>query len=135
MRARAQRSDRVRLERAPAAVRKVGLAGARLLRFVIRPFGYLAFVVALAALSTAARLLGEGHELGYFAERLSRTLWRYPEITRPGIQIAWLVWAVLFVISLPPFDPLSTPWNEAGLGAVALIVLWHRIYGEHRAGR
>ena len=30
-----------------------------------RPFGYLAFVLALAALSTSAKLLGEEQELGF----------------------------------------------------------------------
>jgi hypothetical protein len=45
-----------------------------LVRFLLRPFGYLAFVVALLALSGAARLLGETHELGFFAGRLARTV-------------------------------------------------------------
>jgi hypothetical protein len=106
-----------------------------LVRFLLRPFGYLAFVLALLALSVAARLLGESNELGFFAERLSRTLWRYPEITRRGVQTAWLVWAALFGIALSPIDPITTPWDEVALGAVALIVLWHRISGERRAGR
>jgi len=104
-------------------------------RFVARPFGYLAFVLALAALSTAAKVLGQQDELGYFTDRLARTLWRYPEVTRRGVQMAWCVWALAFVIALPPLDPLSTPWDEAVLGAAALAVLWRRTVGAHRAER
>jgi hypothetical protein len=104
-----------------------------ILRFVARPIGYLAFVLALAALSTAAKVLGERDELGYFTDRLARTLWRYPEVTRRGVQIAWCVWALAFLIALPPLDPLSTPWDEAVLGAAAMVVLWRRLVGAHRA--
>jgi hypothetical protein len=103
------------------------------IRFVLRPFGYLAFVLALASLSLAAKLLGDRDELGYFTDRLARMLWRYPEVTRRGVQIAWLVWAVAFVLSLPPWDPLSTPWDEVVLGAAAMAVLWRRIVVGHRA--
>src|SRR5437899_893920 len=39
---------------------------------IARPFGYLAFVAALAALSTSAKLLGDEHELGFFAGRLDQ---------------------------------------------------------------
>jgi hypothetical protein len=106
-----------------------------LVRFVIWPFGYLAFVVALLALSGAARLLGETHDLGFFAGRLAATVWRYPEVTRRGVQMAWLVWAVLFGIALSPIDPLATVWDEVALGAVALIVLWRQLFGGRRAGR
>jgi hypothetical protein len=104
-----------------------------ILRIVVRPFGYLAFVVALAALSLAAKLLGDRDELGYFTDRLARTIWRYPEITRRGVQMAWLVWAVAFLIALPPLDPLATPWDEVVLGAAAVAVVWRRIGGGHRA--
>jgi hypothetical protein len=106
-----------------------------ILRFVARPIGYLSFVLALAALSTAAKLLGDHDELGYFTDRLARMLWRYPEVTRRGVQIAWSVWALAFVVALPPLDPLSTPWDEAVLGAAAMIVLWRRLAGAHRAER
>jgi hypothetical protein len=106
-----------------------------LLRLVVRPFGYLTFVLALLALSGAAKLLGEAHELGFFSERLSRTLWRYPEITRRGVQTAWLVWAALFGIALSPVDPIANRWDEVVLVAVALVALWHRFAGAHRAGR
>jgi hypothetical protein len=104
-------------------------------RFVARPLGYLAFVLALAALSTAAKVLGERDELGYFTDRLARTLWRYPEVTRRGVQMAWCVWAVAFLIAASPLDPLSTPWDEVGLAAAAVIVLWRRIVVGHRAER
>ena len=40
-------------------------------RFVLRPFGYLAFVLALASLSAAAKLLGDKDELGFFTGRLA----------------------------------------------------------------
>src|ERR1700733_13934418 len=104
-----------------------------ILRFAVRPLGYLAFVLALASLSLAAKLLGDRDELGYFTDRLASMLWRYPEVTRRGVQMAWLVWAVLFVLALPPWDPLSTPWDEVGLGAAAMAVLWRRIVVGHRA--
>jgi hypothetical protein len=104
-------------------------------RFLVRPLGYLAFVLALASLSVAARLLGEKDELGFFTGRLASMLWRYPEVTRKGVQIAWVVWAVAFVIALPPLDPLSTPWDEVVLGAAAMAVLWRRTVGGRRAER
>jgi hypothetical protein len=107
----------------------------QILRAIARPFGYLAFVVALAALSAAAKLLGDRDELGYFTDRLARMIWRYPEVTRRGVQIAWVVWALAFLIALPPLDPLATPWDEAVLGAAAMIVLWRRFVGGHRAER
>jgi hypothetical protein len=106
-----------------------------ILRVAARPVGYLAFVLALAALSTAAKLLGERDELGYFTDRLARMLWRYPEVTRRGVQMAWCVWALAFLVALPPLDPLSTPWDEAVLGAAALAVLWRRALGAHRVER
>jgi hypothetical protein len=106
-----------------------------LLRLIARPFGYLAFIVALLALSGAARLLGETHELGFFSGRLVRMVWRYPEVTRRGVQMAWLVWAVLLGIALSPIDPIASWWDEVALGAVALVVLWQRIPGGHQAGR
>jgi hypothetical protein len=101
------------------------------LRPLFRPFGYLAFVIALAALSASAWLLGDKHELGFFANRLGRSIWRYPEITRRGVQMAWLVWAILFVVALSD----TTPWDEVGLGVVALVVVLRRFVSEYRAGR
>jgi hypothetical protein len=106
-----------------------------LVRLIARPFGYLSFVLALAALSGAARLLGEEHELGFFSERLARALWRYPEVTRRGVQVAWLIWAVLFGIAVSPLDPIASSWDEVALAAVALVVLWHRIVAVRRAVR
>jgi hypothetical protein len=106
-----------------------------LARALARPFGYLAFVVALAALSIAAKALGDRDELGYFTGRLAQMIWRYPEITRRGVQIAWLVWVLAFVVALPPLDPLATPWDEAVLAAAAMVFLWRRFVGGHRAER
>ncbi len=106
-----------------------------LVRFLVRPFGYLAFVLALASLSAAAKLLGDKDELGFFTGRLANMLWRYPEVTRKGVQIAWVVWAIAFLIALPPLDPLSTPWDEVVLGAAAMAVLWRRTVGGRRVGR
>ncbi|HYB26862.1 MAG TPA: hypothetical protein VEF89_09640 [Solirubrobacteraceae bacterium] len=106
-----------------------------ILRLGLRPLGYLAFVLALASLSLAAKALGDRDELGFFTDRLARTLWRYPEVTRRGVQVAWLVWAIAFAIACSPFDPLSTPWDEVALAAVAMAVLWRRFVGGHRAER
>ena len=105
------------------------------LRVIARPFGYLAFVVALAALSIAAKALGDRDELGYFTDRLARTIWRYPEVTRRGVQIAWVVWALAFLVALPPLDPLATPWDEVVLGAAAMAVIWRRLLGGRRVER
>jgi hypothetical protein len=107
----------------------------RVLRFAALPFGYLVFVVALAALSAAAWLLGEEHELGFFSKRLAEAVWRYPEVTRRGVQMAWLAWAVLLVIALSPIDPLPTRWDEAVLVALALVAVWRRLFSARRVGR
>jgi hypothetical protein len=104
-----------------------------LVRFLLRPVGYLMFVVSLAAMSGAARLLGEKHELGFFSGRLARTLWRYPEVTRRGVQMAWLAWAAAFAIAVSPLDPIASSWDEVALGAVALIAVWHWLVGGRRA--
>jgi hypothetical protein len=100
-----------------------------------QPFGYLAFVLALAALSASARLLGEEHELGFFAGRLSGMIRRYPEVTRPGVQMAWLTWLLLFVLALSPIDPIASRWDEVLLFAFALGVLWRRTVGARSSGR
>jgi hypothetical protein len=101
----------------------------------VRPFGYLAFVVALGALGAAARILGDEHELGFFAGRLNQMVWRYPEVTRSGVQMAWLMWAVLLAVALSPLDPIASRWDEVLLGAFGLGVLWRRLLGAHRGGR
>jgi hypothetical protein len=100
----------------------------------LRPFGYLAFVIALAALSLAARLLGEKHALGYFAGRLSDTIRQYPEVTRRGVQMAWLTWAVLLAIAISPWDPITSRWDEIALLALAAGVLWRRHHGRSQVG-
>src|ERR1700759_4093205 len=109
--------------------------GEVMVRLVLRPFGYLAFVIALGALSATAWVLGERNELGFFAGRLARTMWRYPEITRRGIQMAWLAWAALLAVALSPLDPLTTRWDEVALVALALAVLWRRFFAGRQAGR
>jgi hypothetical protein len=99
-----------------------------MLRLLVRPFGYLLFVLALATLSTAAWLLGERHELGFFAGRLSKTMWRYPEITRRGVQMAWVVWAAGFGAAFTD----STPWDERGLAVVGLVAAWRQFAAARR---
>jgi hypothetical protein len=108
----------------------------RVLRFLLLPLGYLAFLIALVTLSTAAWLLGEEHELGFFSGRLARTVWRYPEVTRRGVQVAWLTWGALFALSFSPLDPVtSSRWDEVALAALAALVVWSRFFAAHRAGR
>jgi hypothetical protein len=113
----------------------VGTTSRALTRACLRPFGYLAFVVALGALSSAARLLGDEHELGFFAGRLSGMIWRYPEITRRGVQMAWLAWAVLLGIAVSPADPITSRWDEALLLVLGACVIWRRWRAGHRAVR
>jgi hypothetical protein len=102
-------------------------------RLLLRPVGYLLFVVSLAALSGAARLLGESHELGFFSGRLAGMLWRYPEVTRRGVQMAWLAWAALFAVAVSPIDPIASAWDEVGLAALALLGVWHWVAAGQRA--
>ena len=104
-------------------------------RVLIAPFGYLAFVVALGALSLAASVLGEEHDLGFFAGRLNRMIWRYPEVTRPGVQMAWLVWVALFALAISPLDPITSRWDEVLLLALAAGAVWRRMIGGRRVGR
>jgi hypothetical protein len=107
----------------------------KFLRLLAQPLGYLAFVLAVAALSAAARLLGDSHELGFFSGRLAEALRRYPEVTRRGVQIAWLTWAALFGVALSPLDPLATRWDEIALAALAAAVLWQRFAADRRVAR
>ena len=99
----------------------------------LRPFGYLAFVVALAALSLAARLLGEEHALGYFSGRLSDSIRRYPEVTRRGVWMAWGAWALLLVLAVSPWDPIASRWDEVALLAIAAGAGWKRLHGRSPA--
>jgi hypothetical protein len=96
----------------------------------LRSVGYLAFVVALAALSVAARLLGEDHALGYFAGRLSDSIRRYPEVTRRGVQMAWLTWALLLGLAISPWDPIASRWDEVVLLAIAAGAGWRRLHAR-----
>lgn len=105
------------------------------MRLFLRPFGHLAFVVAVAALSTAGKLLGERDDLGFFSRRLAQTVWRYPEVTRRGVRVAWLAWAGLFGLAISPLDPLASQWDELGLAVVPLLALCRRFAAESRAGR
>jgi hypothetical protein len=100
-----------------------------------RPFGYLAFVLAVAGLSAAAKLLGEEHELGFFAGRLSGMIRRYPEVTHRGVQMAWLCWCALLALALSPLDPIPSRWDEALLLVLGLGLLWRRSAGDRRAER
>ena len=106
-----------------------------LIGLMVRPFGYLAFLLAMAALRAAARLLGERDELGFFASRLAALVWRYPEVMRRSVQTAWVAWAIALAIAISPLDPLLTAWDEIALVAVALGALWPRILAASRAER
>jgi hypothetical protein len=107
----------------------------RVLHIVARPFGYLAFVISLAALSAAAWLLGEKNELGFFTGRLAKAMWRYPEITRRGVQMAWLAWVTLLIVALSPVDPLPTRWDEVALVGLAVAALWRRLFADRQVER
>jgi hypothetical protein len=111
------------------------ILGGDVVRILVRPLGYLAFVVALTALTLAARVLGEKDDLGFFSARLAKMLWAYPEVTRRGVQTAWMVWAVLFVVAITPIDPIATPWDQVALGAAALAVLWRRRFAGRQVER
>ncbi len=105
------------------------------MRAFLRPLGYVTFMGALFAFWSTAWLLGESDELGVFAERFTRMVWHYPEVTRRAVEAAWLMWAVLFAITLSPFDPIRGRWDEVALAAVALLALLRQhLYGRG-AGR
>ena len=103
-----------------------------LVRVLARPFGHLSFVIALLALSGAAKLLGEKNQLGAICGRLAQAIWRYPDVTRPGIRLAWLLWAVLLVVTVSPIDPLPTSWDAIALACVGLSALWRRFFAARR---
>lgn len=105
------------------------------LRLLFRPLGSLTFAVALLALRAAAVILGERDELGFFAGRLARMLCRYPELTRTGVEFAWLLWAMLLALALSPLDPIASWWDEVVLGALGLGAVWTHLHAEPPAGR
>jgi hypothetical protein len=99
----------------------------------LRPFGYLAFVVALAALSLASRLLGDEDALGYFSGRLRDSIRRYPEVTRRGVLMAWAAWALLLALAVSPWDPIASRWDEVALLAIAAGAAWKRLHARSTA--
>jgi hypothetical protein len=102
------------------------------LRACMRPFGHLAFVVAVWALSASAALLGREHELGGFAGRLRDAIRNHPEVTRRGVRMAWITWGVLLILACSPLDPFATWWDELALVAVGGGILWQRMLsGSH----
>jgi hypothetical protein len=101
------------------------------LRLLARPFGYLAVAMALVALSAAARLLGERNQIGVICGRLADTIWRHPDVTRPGFRFAWVLWAVALGVTLSPLDPFASRWDEVVLAALGLGVLWRRLFASH----
>ena len=60
---------------------------------------------------------------------------RYPELTRRGVQMAWLSWLLLLALALSPIDPIASRWDEVLLVAFAVVVLWRRTVGARPAGR
>ena len=100
------------------------------LRLLARPFGHLAVAIALVALSAAARLLGERNEIGVICGRLADTIWRYPDVTRPGFRFAWVLWAVALAFALSPLDPFASRWDEVVLAGVGLGLLWRRLFAS-----
>jgi hypothetical protein len=103
-----------------------------LFRVVARPLGHLTFVVALLALSGAAKLLGEGNQLGLICRRLSDSMWAHPDVTRPGIRIAWLVWVMLLAFAVSPLDPHVSRWDAVVLLALGLAAVWRRLFASRR---
>jgi hypothetical protein len=93
----------------------------------------MAFAIAVGALSLTGRLLGEEHELGFFAGRLGGSIGSYPEVVRRGFQMVWLAWGLLFVLAVSPFDPIASRWDEVALGAVAAGVAWRRYHASQQA--
>jgi hypothetical protein len=105
------------------------------LRTVLRPFGYLAFVAAVAMLSMAARLLGTKHALGFFAGRLAASIKLYPDVTRRGVQTAWAIWALAFLAAVSPNIALPSPWDVAITGGLGLLGALHHFTATSRGRR
>jgi hypothetical protein len=106
-----------------------------LVRLLIRPLGHLSFVIALLALTGAAKLLGEKNQLGVICSRLSNAIWRHPDVTRPGFRFAWLLWGALLAVAMSPIDPLATRWDAVALVALGLAVVWRRLFASRRDQR
>lgn len=106
-----------------------------LVRLLARPLGHLSFVIAVLALSGAAKLLGDNNQLGVICARLSKTIWRYPDVTRTGVRLIWIVWAVLLAVALSPIDPLATQWDGVVLVAFGLAAVWRRLFASRRDSR
>jgi hypothetical protein len=100
-----------------------------------RPLGYFVFVLALAALSASARLLGRQTRIGLFAASLARISWRYPEVARRGGQVAWFAWLVLFALAVSSLDPIHSHWDEVVLAVFALGGAWLQAAIARRANR
>jgi hypothetical protein len=92
----------------------------------------MAFGLALAMLWATSRLLGERHELGFFSARLHEMVGRYPEVSRWGVQTAWIIWSLLFALAISPFDPIASSWDEVVLAGLALLVCCHRLVAGRR---
>jgi hypothetical protein len=104
------------------------------LRACMRPFGHLAFLLAVWALSASAALLGREHELGGFAGRLRDAIRNHPEVTRRGVRMAWMTWGVLLALACSPLDPFATRWDELALVAAGGGILWQRMLsGSHHS--
>lgn len=103
-----------------------------MLKLVARPLGHLAFVIAVLALSGAAKLLGENSQLGVISRRLSDSMWAHPDVVRPGIRIAWVLWALLLVVALSPLDPHANRWDAVVLLALGLGAVWRRLFASRR---
>jgi hypothetical protein len=103
-----------------------------LLRLLARPLGHLSFAIALLALSSAAKLLGDNNQLGVICGRLSKAIWRHPDVTRTGVRLIWILWAVLFAVAISPIDPLATQWDGVALAACGLAAVWRRLFASRR---
>lgn len=106
-----------------------------LVRLLIRPLGHLSFVIALLALTGAAKLLGEKNQLGAICSRLATTIWRHPDVTRPGFRLAWMLWGLLLAVAMSPLDPLATRWDAVVLVALGLGGVWRRLFASRRDPR